>query len=121
MLLLYSHFELGLVFFLLTLKDSFSTIAENLQLNLEQVKIEINDLKNTCIYQIEPEIKKSESFISKINNLHKQIDNINTELDEQVRVFYFCQIKASIFSSIKFKIKRKICLKMCPKSKNIRT
>lgn len=63
-------------------------ISETLKKSMNDVRSEIQQLKNSSLNTIEPEIKKTESFIEQINDLHKQIDDINKELDEQVCNFF---------------------------------
>ena len=73
---------------------------------MEQVKNEINFLRETSIDTIDPEIKKTEDFIDKINKLHEQIDVVNNELDQQVgkKKTFFNLIS---FSLLKLKTKWK--------------
>lgn len=60
-------------------------IGEHLETNLAELKNELDQLRKAKLDKIEPDIKKSENFIAKINHLHTQISGIKQELYEQVR------------------------------------
>lgn len=66
-------------------KDNLRTISASLESSLEQLRSELDDLRRDKLDKIEPDVKKSENFISKINQLHAQIDLIKQDLNEQVR------------------------------------
>ena len=59
-------------------------INEKLIADLNQIKTNINTLAEANLEKLEPEIEKSNQFINQISNLHEQIDQIKSELIEQV-------------------------------------
>lgn len=61
------------------------TISENLEINLGQLRNELSALKQEKLDKFESDIRKSENFITKINQLHAQIDIIKQDLNEQVK------------------------------------
>lgn len=65
--------------------ESLKSISESLESSLEELNNELDDLKRTKLDKIEPDVKKSESFIVKIGHLHSQIDHIKQDLIEQVK------------------------------------
>lgn len=62
------------------------TISESLETNLGQLKNELSAIKREKLSKFESDIKKSENFIGKINQLHAQIDIIKKDLKEQVDI-----------------------------------
>ncbi|RNA25249.1 centromere kinetochore zw10 -like protein [Brachionus plicatilis] len=81
--------------------DNLKLIDENLRQSMADVKNEIKQYRDSSLDIIEPEIKKTETFIEHINDLHKQIDEINYELDEQQKILFFFQINKNMLKYLR--------------------
>lgn len=98
-------------------KENLKVISESLEGNLEQLRSELNALKPDKIGKIEPDIKKSENFIARINQLHVQIDAVKQDLNEQVSISSILIIATSmiflknmLFIGLALKYKKNRCL-----------